>query len=76
MTKRDEMRVEKALQGAGFPASREQLIQFATEREADAETLAALRAIPAAEYADKDQVVDAVPQEPEGRTTPGGTERG
>lgn len=75
MTKRDELRVDKALQGLEFPASREHLIDFATDREVDAETLAALRALPAGNYANKAQVLDAVPQEPEG-DDPGGTARG
>ena len=76
MTKRDELRVDKALQGLEFPASHEQLLEFATDREADAETLAALRALPAGQYANKDRVLNALPQEPEGRQTPGGTARG
>lgn len=75
MTKRDEIRVDKALQGLEFPADREQLVDFATDRAADAETLAALRGIPAGQYANKAQVLDAVPQEPEG-DAPGGTARG
>ncbi|TDC90373.1 DUF2795 domain-containing protein [Saccharopolyspora aridisoli] len=75
MTKRDEMRVDKALQGLEFPADREQLVDFATDREADAETLTALRSIPARQYANKDEVIEAVPQEPEG-DAPGGTNRG
>ncbi|MBQ0926773.1 MULTISPECIES: DUF2795 domain-containing protein [Saccharopolyspora] len=75
MTKRDEMRVDKALQGLEFPADREQLVDFATDREADSETLTALRSIPARRYANKDEVIEAVPQEPEG-DAPGGTARG
>lgn len=75
MTKRDELRVEKALQGFEFPAEREQMVDFASDREADAETLAALRSIPAGRYASKDEVLDAVPQEPEG-DAPGGAARG
>lgn len=75
MTKRDEIRIEKALQGLEFPATHEQLVDFATDREADAETLTALRSIPVGYYANKQQVLDAVPQEPEG-DAPGGTERG
>lgn len=75
MTKRDEIRVDKALQGLEFPATREQLVDFATDREADAETLTALRSIPAGHYANKEQVLNAVPQEPEG-DAPGGTARG
>ncbi|WP_406692548.1 DUF2795 domain-containing protein [Saccharopolyspora sp. ID03-671] len=75
MTRRDDMRVAKALQGLDFPADRDQILDFATDREADAETLSALRSIPSARYASKDEVVHAVPQEPEG-DAPGGTARG
>lgn len=75
MTKRDEMRVDKALQGLEFPVDRERMVDFAADREADAETLAALRSLPAGQYANKDQVLDAIPQEPEG-DAPGGTARG
>lgn len=75
MTKRDEIRVDKALQGLEFPATHEQLVDFATDREADAETLTALRSIPGGQYANKEQVLNAVPQEPEG-DAPGGTARG
>lgn len=76
MTKRDELRVEKALQGLEFPANRDKILDFATDRAADAETLTALQALPAGEYASKDSVVNAVPQEPEGDDVPGGTARG
>lgn len=75
MTKRDDIRTDKALQGLEFPATREQIVDFATDREAEAETLAALRSIPAGHYGNKDQVLNAVPQEPEG-DAPGGTARG
>lgn len=75
MTKRDEIRVDKALQGLEFPADREQILDFATDREADSETLTALRSIPVGRYANKDEVLDAVPQEPEG-DAPGGAARG
>lgn len=75
MTKRDKIRVGKALQGIEFPAERDQLLEFATDREADSETIAALRSVPAGEYANKTQVEDAVAQEPEG-DAPGGTARG
>ncbi len=76
MTKRDELRVEKALQGLEFPASKDQLLDFATDRVGDAETLAALRALPAGQYTSKEDVLAAVPQEPEGGDAPGGTARG
>lgn len=76
MTKRDELRVQKALQGLEFPASHDQLLDFATDREPDRETLAALRALPAGQYANKEAVLDSLPQEPEGDDKPGGTGRG
>lgn len=76
MTKRDELRVDKALQGLEFPASHDQLFEFATDRAAGAETLAALRALPAGQYGNKDEVLNALPQEPEGSQNPGGTARG
>lgn len=76
MTKRDELRVEKALQGLEFPTSHDQLLDFATDRAADRETLAALRALPAGQYANKEDVLAALPQEPEGGDAPGGTSRG
>lgn len=75
MTKRDEARIDKALQGLEFPATHEQLIEFATDRGAGAETVTALRALPAGRYANKEEVIEAVPQEPEG-DAPGGTARG
>lgn len=55
MTKRNGIRIDKALQALNFPASRAQLVDFATDREAGAETLAALRSIPAGHYANKDE---------------------
>ncbi|GAA1865643.1 DUF2795 domain-containing protein [Brevibacterium marinum] len=74
MTTRDELRAEKALQGLEFPASKAQLIDYATERSATPKTLEALHALPDREYANKDDVVEAVPQEPEG-DAPGGVHR-
>jgi hypothetical protein len=46
MTTRDELRAEKALQGMEFPASKTELIDYATERSATAKTLQALEALP------------------------------
>lgn len=74
MTERDQIRVRKALQGADFPASRDDLLFYATTREADSETMVGLRAVPAGEYGSLDEVVRAVPQEPEG-SAPGGVDR-
>lgn len=74
MTKRDELRVGKALQGANFPASQDQLLDYAIERGADSKTLTALRAVPSGSYSSINEVEQAVPQEPEG-DQPGGTAR-
>lgn len=74
MTYRDDLRVDKALQGADFPRTRQQVLDYAQGHDADEKTLQALRALPEATYDSVDQVVDAVPQEPEG-ARPGGTDR-
>lgn len=74
MTTRDELRAEKALQGLEFPASKAQLIDYATERSASPKTLQALEALPDRQYGSNDEVIDAVPQEPEG-DAPGGVHR-
>lgn len=75
MTRRDDARVAKALQGADFPADKQALIDYAQTREAGEETLQGLRALPDRTFQNSDDVVDAVPQEPEGAEAPGGTER-
>lgn len=75
MTSRDDARIRKALQGADFPAGRSALLDYATTRGADAETLQALRAVPEGRYASVEDVTGAAPQEPEGRETRGGTWR-
>ncbi|MER7010189.1 DUF2795 domain-containing protein [Saccharopolyspora sp. NPDC000359] len=64
MTDSDERRVRKALQGADFPATKEQLVDYAQERGADAKTMLALRALPEGTYDNSDQVESAVPQQP------------
>ena len=74
MTRRDDVRVDKALQGAAFPADRQALLTYAQERGADEETLEAIRALPERDYGKMAEVVDAVPQEPEG-DRPGGVAR-
>lgn len=74
MTTRDELRAEKALQGMEFPASKQELVDYAAERSATAKTQQALHALPDRQFANKDDVVDAVPQEPEG-DAPGGVHR-
>ena len=75
MTRRDDARVEKALQGADFPADKQALIDYAQTREAGEETLQGLWALPDREFQNLRDAVDAVPQEPEGGDARGGTER-
>jgi hypothetical protein len=65
MTDRDDARVRKALQGADFPAERNDLVAYATDRgESDDATLTALAALPEGRYSSIDDVVDAVPHRP------------
>ncbi|WP_433802063.1 DUF2795 domain-containing protein [Actinomycetospora sp. CA-084318] len=65
MTDRDDIRVRKALQGADFPAARNDLVAYATDRgEVDERTLAALADLPEGTYGSVDEVVDAVPHRP------------
>lgn len=65
LTDADERRVGKALQGLEFPASRDDIIAFASERGAHEKTLRALYALPRRSYSDTDDVEQAVPQRPE-----------
>lgn len=65
MTDRDEIRVRKALQGMSFPADQSQLLEYATDRDADDKTRAALEALPPGSYGSIDEVEQAVPQRPE-----------
>ena len=74
MTFRDDLRVDKALQGADFPRTRQEVLDYARDRDADEKTLEAMRGLPERTYESVAQVVDAVPQEPEG-DRPGGTDR-
>lgn len=74
MTHRDDLRVDKALQGASFPRTRQEVLDYARERDAGEETLEAMRALPEGSYGSADEVVAAVPQEPEGDRR-GGVER-
>ena len=69
MTDRDDARVRKALQGKDFPAERNDLVAYVTDRgEDDDATLTALASLPAGTYSSIDDVVDAVPRSP-GRTS-------
>lgn len=64
MTERDDARVRKALQGADFPAARNDLVAYATDRDVDEKTLTALAALPDGTYGSLDEVVEAVPHRP------------
>jgi hypothetical protein len=75
LTTRDDLRVQKALQGADFPADRSALLSYAETRAADAKTMQALRALPDRQFGNMQEVVDVVPQEPEGAGQPGGVAR-
>lgn len=75
MTDRDDKRVAKALQGADFPAERASLVRYAEDRGAERKTLHALRTIPDGRYERMQQVIDAIPQQPEGEQNPGGVFR-
>lgn len=66
MTDRDDLRVRKTLQGKDFPAARNELVEYATDRgESDDRVLQALASLPEANYQNIDEVVAAVPQRPE-----------
>ena len=63
MTDRDDARVRKALQGKDFPAWRNDLVTYATERgEVDEKLLSALAELPEGHYTDLDEVLAAVPR--------------
>jgi hypothetical protein len=65
MTNRDDVRVRKALQGKDFPAERNDLVAYATDRgEIDDATLTALGELPAGTYESLDDVLAAVPHRP------------
>ena len=71
MTKRDDIRAAKALQGADFPATKEQVLDYAQSHGADSKSLEALHALPDQKFNNIDEEVEAVPQEPEGLDQPG-----
>ncbi|MDQ3946666.1 MAG: DUF2795 domain-containing protein [Actinomycetota bacterium] len=52
--------VRDALQNADFPAGKDDLIRTAEETGASGDVLAALRSLPVADYASKDEVVRSV----------------
>lgn len=68
MTDSDERRVAKALQGAQFPAEKQQLLDYAREREAGPKTVQALEALPEGTYGNSDEVEEAIPQQPDKAT--------
>lgn len=69
MTSADKRRVRKALDGASFPADKQELFRYASERSADAETREALEALPDGQYESIDQVERSVPQRPSEHAT-------
>ncbi|WP_035767957.1 DUF2795 domain-containing protein [Arthrobacter castelli] len=75
MTRRDDLRAQKALQGADFPASKAELIGYAESHDVDAKSLQALRALPERQFETMDDMIEAVPQQPEGEDTSGGAAR-
>lgn len=75
MTFRDDLRADKALQGLEFPAGKSAVLDYARTRAAGPKTMNALETLPDRSFSDKDDLVGAVPQEPEGRQRPGGTDR-
>lgn len=75
MTARDDIRASKALQGADFPATKDQVVEYAQSHGVDGKSLEALHALPDREFSNTDDVIDAVPQQPEGEDQPGGTAR-
>lgn len=75
MTERDELRAAKALQGASFPATKDELLDYARTRAVDQKSLQALAALPSGRFESMDDVTASVPQEPEGEDRPGGTAR-
>jgi Protein of unknown function (DUF2795) len=57
------IRVQKALSGVHYPATKEQLVRHAEEHGADQDTLEALRAMPDGEYDGPNRVSSAVAHE-------------
>lgn len=75
MTFRDDLRADKALQGLEFPAGKATVLDYARTRAAGVKTMNALEGLPDRSFSSKDDLVDAVPQEPEGRHRAGGENR-
>lgn len=64
MTKADERRVAKAVQGLEYPASKRQVVDYVRERGRDQRTVRAVQELPEGTYHDSDEVEDAVPHKP------------
>ena len=63
MTDQDDIRLRKALQGKDFPAERNDLVAYVTDRgDVDEKVLAVLSALPEGTYANLDEAVAADPQ--------------
>lgn len=62
--------IRSALLAADFPATKDDLIKVATEASADETVLAALRSLPVADYANRDEVVRSVDTTEATGTTP------
>jgi hypothetical protein len=68
MTEADQRRVSKALQGLEFPATKEQILRYAEERDVHDKTLQGLLALPDVEFATSQDAERSIPQEPEKHT--------
>jgi Protein of unknown function (DUF2795) len=63
VTDQDDIRLRKALQGKDFPASRNDLVAYATDRgDADEKVVAVLSALPEGTYTNMDEAIAADPQ--------------
>ena len=65
MVATDADRVRQALSDADFPAGKADLVRWATEGHAEADTVRALNAIPPETYADMGEVLQSVNLDPQ-----------
>jgi hypothetical protein len=56
--------LKRALRDVDFPAGKQELLQAAEANGAPDELIAALRAIPPDEYANRDEVARSIPEDP------------
>jgi hypothetical protein len=56
--------LKRALRDVDFPAGKQELLQAAEANGAPDEVIAALRAIPPDEYANRDEVARSIPEDP------------